>query len=448
MALAAGLIVAIASLVEARSQAARAEQIADFTTDMLSSIDPEVADGAETPVLDRVLADAAERVRSELSGQPRIRAEMELTIGTVHARMGDYERAREHLGTALELLADREPVDLYLAAGTELALIDVQESKLGAAEGRVDELLSLAERHRPETREAWLDLLSVRGTIRSEQARHEEALALFDRVIEAIGENPAPDVADVRIIAMRQKGQTYSEMMNLEAADEWFGRALEAASERDEPNIRAIASGLLNDRGVVLLRQQRYAEAEAVLRQAVAETERLYGERHPRAIVQYGNLAGAIRQQGGEAKLAQALPFYEKARSLALERYGPDHPQSVAFTYNLGNAYREAERIDEALAMHRQALARRNAFPDGHLFHGLVHLGLGQSEQSAGNLDTAGEHLQTAVDRLGELMGEDFFRRIEAMRSLAEVHAALGAPDLAHSLRAEARRLGGEPADD
>jgi tetratricopeptide (TPR) repeat protein len=120
----------------------------------------------------------------------------------------------------------------------------------------------------------------------------------------------------------------------------------------------------------------------------------------------------------------------------------------VAFTYNLGNAYREAERIDEALAMHRQALARRNAFPDGHLFHGLVHLGLGQSEQSAGNLDTAGEHLQTAVDRLGELMSEDFFRRVEAMHSLAEVEEALGAGDRARSLRAEAKRLRWEQGDE
>lgn len=441
LALVVGLVVAVYGLLEARAQADRAEQIAAFTTRMLSSIDPQVADGAPTPVLDRVLADAAERVRDELEGQPGIRAELELTIGRVYSSLGQNERAREHLLSVLDLLEEQRPIRIYLDAGAELSLIDIQESKVAEAERRVDELLTLAERHRPEAREEWLDLLSIRGNIRYEQARYEDALAIYRRALDEIGPEAPDSLRSTRINLMRQMGQSHSEKLELEQAGHWFQAALDAAREWDDPSARSAQASLLNDRGVVLLRQERYAEAEAILREGLQESQRLYGENHPNLIVQYGNLAGAIRQQGGDDKLETSLPFYERARSLALERYGPDHPQSVAFTYNLGNAYRELGQVDQALAMHREALERRSALPETHMFQGLVHLGLGQSELAAGNLEVAREHLQTAVDRLGELVGEDFLRRIQAMDSLADVYEALGDGARATALREEAASL-------
>ncbi|WP_376693321.1 protein kinase domain-containing protein [Wenzhouxiangella sp. EGI_FJ10409] len=441
LALVAGLVVAVYGLLEARAQADRAEQIAAFATRMLSSIDPEVAEGAPTPVLDRVLADAAERVDKELAGQPRIRAEIELTIGEVYASLGQYERAREHLQNVLELIDRRQAVEIYLDAGAELSLIDIQESKLADAERRVDQLLHTAEQHLPERRVQWLDLLSIRGSVRFEQARHDEAFAIYQRILDEIGPEPPDALRWTYVSVMRQMGQSYSEIYELEQAGQWFQAALEATSEWDDPTARSIRTKLFNDRGVVLLRQQRYAEAESVLREGLRESVRLYGEDHPGLIVQYGNMAGALRQQGGDDKLEASLPYYERARGMAVERYGPDHPQSVAFTYNLGNAYRDSGQVDQALAMHREALERRSVMPESHMFQGLVHFGLGQSELAAGHFEAARDHLQTAVDRLGELVGEDFVRRIEAMDFLAQAYDELGRPDRAAALREEAEAL-------
>lgn len=441
LALSVGLVVAVYGLVQARAQADRAEQIAVFATGMLSSIDPEVAEGAPTPVLDRVLADAAERVDSELVDQPAIRAEIELTIGRVYANLGQYQLARRHLQSVLDLPDGQAPLAIHLDAGVELSRIDIQESKLADAEHRVDQLLKTAEHHLPSTRRQWLGLLSTRGSIRAEQARHDEALAIFERILDEIGSAPSDDLRRLHISVMRQMGQSYSEVYELEEAGRWFQAALDAASAWDDPTARSIRSKLFNDRAVVLLRQQRYAEAERVLREGLRDSVRRYGDDHPGLIVQYGNMAGALRQQGGDDKLEASLPYYERARSMAVERYGPDHPQSVAFTYNLGNAYRESGQIEQALAMHREALERRRVMPESHLFQGLVHFGLGQSELAAGHFEVAREHLQIAVDRLGELAGEDFARRIEAMDALADAYDALGNTDRAAGLRDEAERL-------
>ncbi len=439
LAVVAGLVVAIWGLLEARAQADRAEQIAVFTTRMLSSIEPQIAEGQPTPVLDRVLADAAERVRSELTDQPEIRAEIELTIGKVYASIGQNEPARAHLERVLALVDRRQMPAIYLDAAAELGVMEIDEARFDQAEARLQEAESFARRHGSEADR--LNLQTILGSLLYERARYHEAIGIYDGLLVQIGPEPAPELRATHIAILSQMAQAWSELHQLDEANQWLEAALAAARAWDDPVGRAKLAGLLNDRGVLLLRQARYAEAETVLREALDRARRLYGDDHPRVIVIYGNLAGAIRQQGGEDKLAASLPFYEQARELAIERYGPDHSQSVAMTYNLGNAYRESGRIDEALAMHHQALAGRDAFPENHLFQGLVHFGLGQSELAAGNLQAARDHLQLAIDRLGELVGEDFLRRVQAMDALADTYQALGKPERASALREQAAAL-------
>src|SRR5699024_12282072 len=185
LALVAGLVVAIWGLLEARAQADRAEQIAAFTTRMLSSIEPQTAAGQPTPVLDRVLADAAERVRSELAGQPRIRAEIELTIGKVYARLGQNKRARAHVERVLELIDRRQAPTIYLDAAAELSVVDLSEARLDLAEARLDDALAVA--HQQDSTADWLNLKTIQGSLRYDQGRYREAIEIYREVLAQIG---------------------------------------------------------------------------------------------------------------------------------------------------------------------------------------------------------------------------------------------------------------------
>ena len=49
--------------------------------------------------------------------------------------------------------------------------------------------------------------------------------------------------------------------------------------------------------------------------------------------------------------------------------------------------------------------------------------------------------VEARSQRLGELVGEDFVRRIEAMEFLADAYDALGSPELAADMREEAKTL-------
>src|SRR5690625_6582459 len=106
-------------------QASRAENMYIITSNMHSTIDRRVSESHPTPVLDRLLADAAERVGMELSGQPELRAEIERIIGKVYSSLGQTAPARKHLETALALVDRRRKPDFYQDAGDVFSCVDL-----------------------------------------------------------------------------------------------------------------------------------------------------------------------------------------------------------------------------------------------------------------------------------------------------------------------------------
>lgn len=444
IALAGGLIIAVYGLVEARAQAARAEQMAMFTGNMLSSIDPRAAEGQPTPVLDRLLADAAERVGMELSGQPQLRAEIERIIGKVYSSLGQTTPARKHLETALTLVDRRRQPGVYLDAGAELSSVDFRTGQVERARERVEELQSYAASLGREGRADVLNLETMLGDAVLQHGDYEGAIAIYQGVLDAIEEPPPESLRLIHIGTLSQLAQVLTAVFEHEKADEHIGLALKAIDDWGDPAGRARISGLLNSRGILLMQQQRYEEAEAVLHQAVEEAQKLFGDDHPEVVTALGNLGSAIRQQGGREKLEASIPYYERVHQMTHERYGADSTRSIGTSYNLGNAYRELGRIDEALALHQNAFERRDAFPENHIFHGLVFLGLGQTELAAGEIEAARSHLQTAVERLGEIAGESFYRRLEAMEELAVIAEMENDENRAAALRSEIEALRAE----
>lgn len=444
VALASGLVIAVYGLVEARAQAARAEQMAMFTGNMLSSIDPKVAEGQPTPVLDRLLADAAERVGMELSGQPELRAEIERIIGKVYSSLGQTAPARKHLETALALVDRRRQPDVYLDAGAELSSIDFNVGEVEQAMERMEELQSYAASLGEEGRADVLNLQTMLGDVKQLEGNYEGAIAVYQGVLDAIEDPPQESLRLIHIGTLSQLAQALITTFEHEKADEYIGLALEAIDDWGDPRARVKLPGLLNSRAVLFLQQQRYEEAEVVLRQAVEQAQKLFGDEHPEVITTLGNLGSAIRQQGGREKLEASIPYYERVHKMTRERYGADSSHSVGASYNLGNAYRELGRIDKALALHRSAFDQRSAFPKNHIFQGLVFLGLGQTELAAGEIEVAKTHLQAAVERLGEIVGENFYRRLEAMEELAVIAEMENDENRAAALRSEIEALRAE----
>jgi tetratricopeptide (TPR) repeat protein/tRNA A-37 threonylcarbamoyl transferase component Bud32 len=103
----------------ARSEAAKSWQVAQLLKDMLKSVGPSVAMGRDTTLLKEILDQTAERLGTDLKGQPEVEAELRTTIGMVYEEMDDYVSAEEMLRAALKIR--RELPEAEFTASRRLA---------------------------------------------------------------------------------------------------------------------------------------------------------------------------------------------------------------------------------------------------------------------------------------------------------------------------------------
>ncbi len=129
-----------------------------------------------------------------------------------------------------------------------------------------------------------------------------------------------------------------------------------------------------HNKGVWLLDQQRYAEAQASLSRAI--------ELEPGNADSLNALGVVMRRQG---RAAEAVPFF-----CAAVRQDPGFADAL---YNLGNAYLALSRTDEAIASFREALRRA---PDG-VHAASYHNNLASAYALRGETKEALAHLRAAL---------------------------------------------------
>ncbi|HEX4119679.1 MAG TPA: protein kinase [Verrucomicrobiae bacterium] len=79
----------------AQSAAKKSQQVAGFLQDMIKGIGPEVAKGEDTKMLRAIVDKTADRIGTELAGQPEVEAELRSTIGKVYYDLGALTNAAE-----------------------------------------------------------------------------------------------------------------------------------------------------------------------------------------------------------------------------------------------------------------------------------------------------------------------------------------------------------------
>jgi tetratricopeptide (TPR) repeat protein len=110
---------------------------------------------------------------------------------------------------------------------------------------------------------------------------------------------------------------------------------------------------LLNDVGNYFCHRARFSDAEPLLQQALAMSERALGPEHPDVATNLNNL-GALRRAQGRYDDAQSL--HERALAIRRRVLAPGHPDLAVSLINLGDIYRTRGRFAEAEPLLRQAL--------------------------------------------------------------------------------------------
>ena len=113
-------------------------------------------------------------------------------------------------------------------------------------------------------------------------------------------------------------------------------------------------AAILNNLALLLKATNRLAEAEPLIRRALAIDEKSYGPQHPEVATDLNNLASLLQDTN---RLAEAEPLMQRAVAIAEKSYGPQHPEFATYLNNLADLLQATNRLVEAEPLIRQALA-------------------------------------------------------------------------------------------
>ena len=111
------------------------------------------------------------------------------------------------------------------------------------------------------------------------------------------------------------------------------------------------------------------------------------GPDHPSTLASRNNLAGAYRDAG---RLDEAIALYEQILEDRTRILGPEHPDTLLSRNNLAYTYQDAGRLDEAIALYEQTLEDRTRILGPHHPNTLTsrnnlasaYLAVGRSEEA------------------------------------------------------------------
>ena len=191
-AVAAGVVLAVlafsvasisAGRREARLEAEKRSQVADFLVGMFQEVGPDRVTG-ETMTVRELLDTGAARLDAELGGQPLVLAEMQRVMGLAYSGLGDYERASELASLSVETLRDLAADDDSLASSlvTQGTILRVA-AELDAAESAFEESLALRRESLEETDERLAISLAGLASIAKDRNEIERGIALLEQAI-------------------------------------------------------------------------------------------------------------------------------------------------------------------------------------------------------------------------------------------------------------------------
>jgi non-specific serine/threonine protein kinase/serine/threonine-protein kinase len=412
-----------------------AQQVSDFLIELFAYSDPERAKGEEIPVRE-LLDRGAERIDTELAGQPVVQARMMNTLGRVYLGLGHYEEAERLLESTVDIRR-AELGDLHvdtLSSLDSLAGVFLSAGDLDRAETLIREALEGYRLVLGDDDPSTLfsagnlgTLLLYRGDLEQAERYCWEAVVGLQKVLEA----DDPDL----IVPMANLAYVYHQQGRYDEAETHYREALAVARRvlgNDHPDTLNMISGM----SYLLKEQDRLDEAEPYYREALEGRRRVLGDDHPSTLTSLANLGLMLKLQ---AKFDEAERCYLEALEARRRILGDDHPETLITIANLGSLQRAQGRFEEAERSLRQALeGYRRTLGDDHPETINVLNNLGVLLRDTDRLDEAEAVLLEAVENSRRVQGDDHPRTLRAVANLGSVRRDQGRLDEADSLYREA----------
>ncbi|MHC5115256.1 MAG: tetratricopeptide repeat protein [Planctomycetota bacterium] len=339
-----GLLRALSAEQSMQRELTRATEVKRIITDMLGSLNPDVAQGRDNTLLEGILDDTARRLRDGEIEDELIAAELHHVIGVAYRGIGAFAEADQHVPVALDirtrLLGEDDPITMESAH--EMVVIHAFQRRWKELDRlAIDNLERRMRVLGPEHRDT-LRSMEVRGTRVAQTEGPDAAEPILEDVLEKRTRVLGPENPD-----------TLETMGHL---------------------------------GFLYFRQGRLAEAEAMLSASIETRRSVLGETHPDLFPSMGNLVRVYRKQG---RLEDALALTTELRDLMRDVLG-DHPYTLRVMAQVVALARDMDRHDEVCAaLEIELSARRDAHGMRHAWPLRLMRDLGRAYENLGRHDDA-----------------------------------------------------------
>ena len=413
--------------LRAEEETAVARETRDFMVGLFEVSDQSRTNGA-TITAREILDEGAERIGTELSGQPQIQATLMDTMGQAYTGLGMYPRAAQLLENSLSTRKEKKVGTPSELADTidRLAAVLALTADYDRAHALVEESLQIREANddlsahdkailRADTQTGLADVLIRKGEYEAAEPLIRDALTSRKELLGPAHADIAESLEDLGLYYY-YIGEYPAAIENLQAAVA-MRRAVHA-----EPLPET--SGAISNLALVHLELGNYDEAEALYKEALEIDQRLFGDKHPELSSTLNNLAFVYHDKG---ELDAAEETYLKVIAMDRQFLPAVHPQLATSIGNLawlqldkGNLAKAIELQAEATTMFEQVYA--GAHPDLASAHSGLGFMLTENEDYA----AAEPHLETAYEMRRKLLGEDNPEAAKSLMTLATLHLDTG----------------------
>lgn len=329
---------------QAETETTRSRLVAKFLQDMLAGVNPNVTRGQDTALLRQILKDSVQRIAVEFTNHADVRAQLENTIGSVYAGLGEPQQAEALHARALA--ARRSLYGSQHAAVAEslywLAADCWEQGRSGEAERLIREALAIRRETLGNESEDVAHTLNLLALVLVDRAMWTEAEAATREgmaiKVKLTGRNHLNVVKSMNMLGhvlVSQGRCSEAEQTVREALDLYHSLATEEVFP---------LTHMLSCLGQAIAGQGRFGEAETVYREMLDAQRKFLGNDHPDTAGGMSALAQILRRRGdlpaAEALLRESLAVREKKL--------PDAWHTFHARSQLGQVLFDQKKYDEA----------------------------------------------------------------------------------------------------
>jgi non-specific serine/threonine protein kinase/serine/threonine-protein kinase len=336
----------------ANREAETSKRVSEFMTGMFKVSDPSQTRG-NTVTAREILDKASKDIRTGLSKDPEVQAQMMHVMGGVYDNLGLYPQAQSLFTDAVNIrrgvLGPENPQTLQSMSRLSGALRE--QGNYPEAEKLQREALEVQGRVLGPEHPDTLASVSQLAAILYFEGRYSEAEKLGQQSLEGKRRILGPEHPDTLWSTVILASIFFDEG-RLADAEKLYHDALEVRRRvlgPDHPDTLSLMDGY----ATTLAEEHRNDQAEKLLRETLDIRHRVLGPDHRDTLMSMNNLANMLFLEG---RYDDAEKLAREALAIQRRVLGPDHPDTAMSTYNLGGIALHKGKPDEALSLLRDAV--------------------------------------------------------------------------------------------